>query len=187
MEGLEFIWTACWIRPCQLEWTFPVYLVILFQRESECLLPLQTRAPGTTTFPCPFVHLSLLVWHSSEIRVSPGPPWTALWQSDYSQVQGLGKVPTGIQMDFHTWKDGCIKAESLFPKVSGSPAQSHLKKCDNCRSALRGLLGQGVVHPPGLCPLYSEAGLVPVLLYGWYGSTGGRDNAVLREERKNPR
>ena len=94
------------------------------------------------------------------------------------------KAPTGVQMDFHTRKEGCIRAETLFPKISGATAQSHLKKCGNYLLALLGPLSCNVVHCPGLCPLYPEAGVVPVLLCCWSGPTGRRKQCPAQTGKK---
>ena len=151
---------------------------------------LKTKAPGRNIFQVPLsisssLFGSVLKWECFLVLQETTPELSkgSGEKSSVLKFKGLVKVPAGVQTDFHTRKDVCMKAESLFPKTSGSPTQSHLDKSDSDLSALQGLLDQGAVHGPGLCLLYPEATLDPVLLC-WVIQTHSGEETMPGSERK---
>lgn len=132
----------------------------------KCPLPHESELLGEPPFRVPLSISPVLfdnVLKPESLLVLYGLPHDNLFQREKSscQVQGLVKAPTGVQLDFHTRKEDCMRAETLFPKIS------------ELLLALLRPFSHSVVHCPGLCPLYPEAVLFLCSCAAVLGPLGG--------------
>lgn len=143
----------------------------------KCPLPHESELLGEPPFRVPLSISPVLfdnVLKPESLLVLYGLPHDNLFQREKSscQVQGLVKAPTGVQLDFHTRKEDCMRAETLFPKISGATACFATPFQPQCGPLSRPL------------SLVSRGCVVPMLLCCCSGPTGRRKQCPAQTEKK---
>lgn len=143
----------------------------------KCPLPHESELLGEPPFHVP-LSISPVLFDNVLKPESPGHsmdyPMTIYFRekSPPIRIQGLVKAPTGVQLDFHTRKEDCMRAKTLFPKISGATACFATPFQPQCGPLSRPL------------SLVSRGCVVPMLLCCCSGPTGRRKQCPAQTEKK---